>query len=87
MLEDRCPECDEILQIGQGHRRDPDWKGVFCSSCGYTDPSIPYPKSIRYGVVIKVLQETRSRLKDAKKALGKRTYDDLFNWLLEQAGQ
>jgi len=42
---------------------------------------------IREGKTIKVLQETRTRLIDAKKALGHSTYDDLFNWLLEQVGQ
>ena len=40
---------------------------------------------IREGVTIKVRPETRNRLIVAKR--GKETYDDLFNWLLDHAGE
>ena len=82
----RCPECNEGMKIGRGHILDPGWVGVFCTSCGYHNPPLD-SRSIRYGVVIKVLKETRNRLIDAKEALGHSTYDSLFNWLLEQVGQ
>ena len=42
---------------------------------------------IREGKQIKILLKTHKRCTDAKTSLGMKTFDDLFNWLLEQVGQ
>ena len=41
---------------------------------------------IREGKPMKILLNTHKRCTDAKTTLGLKTFDDLFNWLLDRAG-